>query len=159
MRGADATLAQMALLALWLGSALFFVAVVAPAAFAALPTRALAGALVGRVLPALLYGGIVVGIGVAALEWVTRRRVPVTVRFTAGLAVAVACAIAQLGIAPRIERLRAVIGGTLDLLPPGDARRVAFGRLHGLSVLWLGVATVAAAIALVSSIRAQRIKP
>ena len=42
-------------------------AVVAPAAFAVLPTRTLAGALVGRVLPVLFWCGMLVGVGVAVL--------------------------------------------------------------------------------------------
>jgi hypothetical protein len=37
----------------------------------------------------------------------------------------------------------------VDDLPVSDPRRVAFGRLHGLSVGWLGVAILAALVALV----------
>jgi hypothetical protein len=48
-------------LSAWLGAAVLAATVVAPAAFAVLPTRSLAGALVGRVLPVLFYGGAVVG--------------------------------------------------------------------------------------------------
>src|SRR2546430_1569733 len=45
------------LLAVWIGAALLFALVVAPAAFAVLPSRTLAGALVGRGLPVIFYGG------------------------------------------------------------------------------------------------------
>ena len=48
------------LLAAWLGAGVLFAAVVAPAAFAVLPSRNLAGALVGRVLPVVLIAGVVV---------------------------------------------------------------------------------------------------
>jgi hypothetical protein len=41
------------LIAFWGGAAILTIAIVTPAAFAVLPTRALAGSLVGRVLPAL----------------------------------------------------------------------------------------------------------
>ena len=149
-------LAQTILLALWLGAALFFVAVVAPAAFAVLPARTLAGAIVGRVLPALFYAGAVAGLAVTLLEWRVSPRMAVTGRMVAGFVTVVSCAIAQLGIAPRIAAIRALSGGSLDSLPAGDARRVAFARLHGLSVLWLAIAALAALIALVLAVRAQR---
>lgn len=159
MKAADAAQAQSVLLALWLGAAIFAVAVVAPAAFAALPTRALAGAVVGRVLPALFCTGIVVGIAVALLEWRVLEKVQVTSRSATGLSLAVACAIAQFVIGARIARARALIGGSLDALPADDPRRLAFGRLHGLSVLSLGLAAVAAAVALVLAIRTRRLTP
>jgi hypothetical protein len=66
----------------------------------------------------------------------------------------IACGIAQWIVGPRIERLRQEIGGPLDALPLDDVRRVAFGRLHGASVAWLGVAMLAAAVALVAAARA-----
>jgi hypothetical protein len=138
----------MLLLALWLGAAAFFAAAVAPAVFAVLPSRALAGAVVGRTLPAVFYSGMIIGVlaivagGRPYRQWTWRDPE------IAAVGVIGACAIAQLVIAPRIERVRASIGGVLDDLPIDDARRVAFGRLHGLSVAWLGVAMLAAAWAL-----------
>jgi hypothetical protein len=66
----------------------------------------------------------------------------------AAVALALACATAQFGVAPRIERARAAIGPSMETLAPGDPRRAAFGRLHGLSVLCLGAAMLAAATAL-----------
>jgi hypothetical protein len=54
------------LLGAWIGAALLMAAAVAPAAFAVLPTRALAGALVGRVLPPVFGGGIVVGLAASS---------------------------------------------------------------------------------------------
>jgi hypothetical protein len=59
----------------------------------------------------------------------------------------VASAVAQLVIGPRIERLRADIGGVLESLAADDPRRAAFGRLHGMSVAWMGLAMLAAAVA------------
>jgi hypothetical protein len=50
------------LIALWLGAAVFFTAAVAQSAFAVLPSRELAGAMVNRTLAILNYGGIVVGL-------------------------------------------------------------------------------------------------
>ena len=156
MNRATGALVEIIVLGIWLGAALFFVAVVAPAVFAALPTRALAGAIVGRVLPVLFYTGAVAGLVVMLVEWRVSPRTPVTARIVAGFVTGVACAIAQFGIAPRIAAIRAQIGGSLDSLPAGDARRVAFGRLHGLTVAWLGIAAFAALIALALAVRAQR---
>jgi hypothetical protein len=144
-----------ALLAAWLGAALLVAAVVAPSAFAVLPSRALAGALVGRVLPVMFVAGVVVAAAAAILGHVPAARFG-GARLACAAIAAVACAVAQFGIAPRIARLRAEIGPSLDALPVGDARRVAFGKLHAFSVAWLGAAMLAAAVALVLTLIALR---
>jgi hypothetical protein len=147
---------QLGALALWLGAAVLFAAVVAPAVFAVLPTRTLAGAVVGRVLPAVFYSGMLVGAAVIALQVRARDGWSWRGQETAGAVMFAACAIAQLVVAPRIERLRAEIGGSLESLAADDVRRAAFGRLHGASVAWLGLAMLAAAIAAVIAGRALR---
>ena len=139
--------AAAALLAVWLGGALLTAAVVAPAAFAVLPTRALAGALVGRVLPVIFVGGIAAGAAAAALGGTAggfgRPRLVLAV------ATAVLCAVAQFGVTPRIQSLRAEMGPNIEALDRTDPRRRAFGQLHGASVLLMGAAGVAAGTALV----------
>jgi hypothetical protein len=65
------------------------------------------------------------------------------------LLAALLCAGAQFGVGPRIRSLRAEMGPNIEALPPGDARRAAFGRLHGVSVLLMGAAGLAAGGALV----------
>jgi hypothetical protein len=133
-----------------LGAAILVAAVVAPAAFAVLPSRTLAGALVGRVLPALFWSGMLVGLVVAALA----ARLPSPAwRVGGGLTLAAACAAAQLVIAPRIEAIRASIGGPVDALDALDPRRQAFGRLHGLSVAWMGLGALAAFVTLLLLVR------
>jgi hypothetical protein len=140
---------QLAVLALWLGAASFMSIAVAPALFAELPTRTLAGAVVGRLLPSIFYAGIVVGVLVIAVDvWVAGAWHWSTVVISS-IVVAASCAIAQWIVAPRIERIRASIPGAIESLPLDDARRVAFGRLHGISVGWLGLAMLAAVVALV----------
>lgn len=139
-------IAQLIVASAWLGAALLFVAVVAPAAFAALPTRTLAGALVGAVLPALFHAGIVVGVALAAASVALHHGRIVTLGTVGGLLIAISCAAAQFVVAPRIERARASIAGPVESVPSSDPRRVAFGRLHGVSVAWLGVAVAGAAI-------------
>ena len=141
-----AAVASLIVASAWLGAALLFVAVVAPAAFAALPTRTLAGALVGAVLPAIFHSGIVVGAVLAVAGMTLRRGRIVTPGTVGGFLIAISCAAAQFVVAPRIERARVSIGGPIESVPSSDPRRVAFGRLHGASVAWLGVALVGAAI-------------
>lgn len=137
-------------LSAWLGAAVLVAAVVAPAAFAVLPSRALAGALVGRVLPVLFYAGAVVGLLVTLLGRATS---PSLGRVIAGVVMAATCLAAQLVVAPRIERVRSEAGKPIDELAVGDPRRSAFGRLHGVSVLLLGAAAIAGGAALVLTLR------
>ena len=145
-----------ALLAAWIGAALLVAAVVAPAAFAVLPTRALAGALVGRVLPQVFYAGMLLGAVAAALAWTDRTAPHATARAVASLGTVVACAVAQWVIGPRIARLREAIGPSVEALATTDPQRIAFGRLHGLSVLAMGVGMVAAFVAIVLALMALR---
>ncbi|MEO7962353.1 MAG: DUF4149 domain-containing protein [Gemmatimonadaceae bacterium] len=125
------------LLWLWLGAAILFVTAVAPAAFAVLPTRAMAGLVVGRILPVLFWSGAIVGILVFATTagW---RRIAAALLVLSSLG-------AQLGVAPRIERIRAALGPSIEDVPAEDVRRIEFGRLHGLSVMLLGVGMLGAA--------------
>lgn len=154
--GSGKLLTELLLLATWLGAALLVVAVVAPAAFAVLPTRALAGALVGRILPVLFLSGLAIGVAVALLELIETRDRYTGRRALAGLALAVACVVTQFVIGARIDRARASIGPSLDALDAGDPRRAAFGRLHAASVAGLGVAMLAAGTALAVSLVALR---
>lgn len=145
---------ELILLSLWLGAAVFFSAAVAPALFAALPTRTLAGVVVGRLLPMIFYSGMIVGIVLVALQTMGRGGWSFGARELAGLVMLGACAASQFLVSPRIERLRSEIGGSLESLAPGDVRRAAFGRLHGISVAWLGLAMIAAVVALIVAGRA-----
>jgi len=125
------------LLWLWIGAALLFAAVVAPTLFAVLPTRALAGLVVGRVLPVIFWSGVVVG-GVALATHHGWQRAAAVVIVCTALG-------AQLGVAPRIQSLRAALGPDIEAIAKDDPQRVAFGKLHGVSVALLGVGLLAAA--------------
>jgi hypothetical protein len=149
---AGVPLTETLLLAIWIGAALLFTIVVAPAAFAVLPTRNLAGALVGRVLPVIFYAGVVIGSVIVLLDIIGRTGA--WGRTAAGAVSALACAVAQLVVGTRIDRLRAAIGGPLDALAGDDPRRAAFGKLHAISVGWLGIAMLAAIVALTLAVRA-----
>ena len=145
-RHARRRLLVVVLLAGWAGAAALAALVVAPAAFDVLPSRAFAGALVGRVLRALFVSGMVVSALALAVEWLARAHRLAPVRLAAPLAMLVACAAAQFLLVPRIAAVRAAIGQSLDLADPADPRRVAFGRLHALSVGYLAMAMLAAVV-------------
>lgn len=146
------------LLAAWLGAAILLSAVVAPAAFAVLPSRTLAGALVGQVLPPIFLAGIVVALIAVVVDQpgVGRRH---GVRRVALLVVAASCAIAQFVVAPRIERVRRDIGGPVESLAVTDPRRITFGRLHAVSVGWLGLAMLSAGVTLALASLASKTRP
>jgi Domain of unknown function (DUF4149) len=148
---------ELVALALWLGASIIVAAVVAPALFAVLPNRTLAGDVVGRVLPTLFYAGIVVALLAVALEARAAGRV-FTAHVTAGLLLGAVCG-AALAIGRGIDRLRASIGGPIDTLVPDDARRIAFGRLHALSVGALGVGMLAALVLAISAARRLAVRP
>jgi len=150
---------QLVVLSAWLGATAFFAAAVAPGAFAVMPTRTLAGAIVGRVLPAIFISGVFTGVVVvvslarAPADDAARRG-----RLAAALIIGASCALGQFVIGPRIERLRTEIGGALETLAADDARRAAFGRLHGVSVGLMGVAMLAALVGVLLTVRAQSIR-
>jgi hypothetical protein len=143
--------ASLILVAMWLGAALLVSGAVAPAAFQVLPSRALAGAVVGRVLPVVFVSGIaiaaVVAFGVGRTSWK---------RWVAPSVVALTCGIAQFGIGARIARLRADIGVAVDSLPVDDPQRLLFGQLHSISVALLGAAFLAAGTILITLTLAMR---
>jgi uncharacterized membrane protein len=146
MRATPLAISSIGLLAAWLGASLLVAAVVAPAAFAVLPTRTLAGALVGRVLPVIFWSGIALGVIIALLG---SRMGLGRFGLASSVLLALASAAAQLIVSPRIEALRSSIGGAVDALDATDPRRMAFGRMHGISVLLMGIGMIAAAVALV----------
>jgi hypothetical protein len=136
------TIGVALLVGVWFGASLLFSATVAPTAFAVLPSRMMAGAVLGPVFPVLFIGGIVAGLlaiaegAMSGAYW----------RLAAGVVIAVASGVAQFVILPSIERVRASIPGAVEALAPDDARRMAFGRLHGFSVACLGLAMLAAVV-------------
>jgi len=148
--GGASSLVRLTLLAFWLGAATLFSAVVAPALFDVLPTRTLAGLVVGRVLPVIFYAGLVI----AAVDLVVGLRGSQAIgRIVTDAAMLITCAAAQFLISPRIERIRAAISGPIEQLDSADPRRVEFGRLHAISVGLLGIAMIAALVAIIALAR------
>jgi Domain of unknown function (DUF4149) len=142
-------------LALWIGAALLVAAVVAPTAFRVLPTRALAGQLVGGVLPVIFVAGALVGVVAAVLAWADGGEFART-RVVLPVAMSAACLVAQFVVYPKIDRLRAEMGPSIEALDPSDPRRAQFGKLHGISVAWMGAAMLAAGLSLVLTVLAAR---
>jgi len=131
----------------WLGASLITAAVVAPAAFEQLPSRTLAGNLVGAVLPTVFVSGIIIA-GVVLLLGLAGKKPNGGHRWrsVAAFAWAAACIIAQFVVNARVARIRASLPGPIETLSPTDPLRLEFGRMHGLSVGLLGVAMLAAVV-------------
>jgi hypothetical protein len=130
------------MLVIWVGGLLALGAVAAPAIFDVLAARPdggrmLAGAVFGEILRR--FHLITYAAGAILLATLLLRRVlgPAPRRFAwrAGLATLMLAASAYSGIvvAGDIAALQRQIGVAPSSLPDGDARRLRFGRLHGLS--------------------------
>jgi hypothetical protein len=138
-------------LIVWLGGLIFF-PVVAQAAFSTLPSRHLAGNVVGRSLGALHWMGIVSGVIFLASSMLYSRFTKGTTQIFAArhlliCVMLVLTLISQFGIIPRMDSLRASIG-EIDSVPPDNPARMQFDALHVWStrveggVLLLGLVVV-----------------
>lgn len=151
---------RMLTVGLWLGAAIFFSFSLAPSAFAVLPSRELAGAVVQRNLTVVNLGGVFIGV-IALLLGIANRTF--ARRFfwwieTAALAVmTAAAAIGHWVIAARLRGMRAQMDRPIDLLPVTDPIRVAFNQLHGYSVMVLTIGLIAALVAWLLIARQTRI--
>jgi Domain of unknown function (DUF4149) len=132
--------AALLILSAWLGASLYFTVVVTQAAFAVLPSRTVAGALVGQILPSLFASGMLVGAFLVIVARIATGGVVRSTTLVGGLAVLTLSALARFAILPRIAALRASLPATIDSLPVTDPARIAFGELHALAVGALGLA-------------------
>jgi hypothetical protein len=124
-------------LAGWLGAAVLFAAVVAPAAFSAGATPQVAGAFVGRVLTAVHLTGVLMGLAVAALGVLLGRRSVAVLVLALGVSATMAGS--EWGVSPEIRRLQIEVRA-----PDADASvRARFGRLHGISMTLFGASVLA----------------
>jgi len=145
-------------LAIWFGAALFFGAVVAPAAFGVLRSFGLpnaseiAGTIVTRSLSVVNVAGFVIALLLLASVLVWRGsagRVSFIVQCVCFVLLAIATGVGHWFIAARMRALRAAMVLPIDQVALDDPRRVAFNSLHGYSVNALGLAMIAALVALV----------
>lgn len=144
------------LVAGWLGAAVFFSAVVAPAAFSVLRSfqianaTEIAGAIVNRSLSAINISGFVIALVallVGLMLRVSSQRIWFLLEVLALIVMALMTAVGQWVIAARIRALRAALSVPIDQLAMTDPQRVNFASLHRYSVIALSVAIIAALIA------------
>lgn len=149
---------RIVLLSMWFGVALFFSAVVAPAAFGVLRSFAvpnaseLAGAIVTRSLSVVNVAGFVVGIFLLLTLFVRRGSAGKFTFLAQAVCVGILVLATGVGhwvIAAKMRALRAGLSGPIDQIASTDPVRVAFNNLHGYSVNALGLAMIVALIAIV----------
>jgi uncharacterized membrane protein len=139
-------------LIIWIGGLIFFAFAVAPSAFTMLPSRHIAGNLVGRTLGILHWMGIFSGLVFLASSLLYSQLTRGTTHAFAGRNVLIVLMllltlISQFGIIPRMDTLRASIG-EIDSVPPDNPVRMQFDGLHiwstrvEVGVLLLGLVVV-----------------
>ncbi len=138
---------RLLLTAVWLGAAVFFIAV-AQSAFGVLPERELAGAVVSRTLAILNYGGLAIALILLATSMIRATTVSKfwlwTERFVL-LIMAAACAVGQFVIAWWLLLVRQQMGKPIDQVAVDDPLRLQFNSLHEYSV-WVLMSAMAAAL-------------
>jgi hypothetical protein len=151
---------------MWLGVALFFGAVVAPAVFSVLRSFSLpnaneiAGTIVTRSLSVVNISGVIIGLFLLVTYFIsktTQGRASRLIELVSILLIILASSVGHWVIAARMRALRlAMIVAPIDQVGVGDPRRIEFNTLHGYSVNALGLAMIAALITLVLLSRSQR---
>jgi hypothetical protein len=151
--------ARLLLVALWLGGAVFFSFVVAPSAFAVLPQRELAGAIVTRTIAVVNVGGFIISLVALALGLFANdgaRRRARLVETVALALVAISCGVSQWIVSARMIALRAAMGRPIDAVAADDPLRAAFNSLHGYSLGLMTVAMLAGVVALFAVARRNK---
>jgi hypothetical protein len=150
---------------MWLGAALFFGAVVAPAAFSVLRSfdlpnsNEIAGSIVTRSLSVVNIAGFAVGLFLLLTLFVRRSsqgRIAFLVESLSVVIIIIATSVGHWVIAARMRALRAAMVVPIDQVPVDDPRRIAFNSLHGYSVNALGLAMIAALVTIVLVSRSLR---
>lgn len=149
---------EVLLLGVWLGSMIFFSFAVAPSAFAVLPTRELAGAIVTGTIGKVEMLGLVIGpllILIQAATWRATHSSKLTrsLRVILILVMIATAALSRFWISPQMVSLRAAMGGHIDDVPLTDPVRMQFNDLHQYSVALMGTAMVVGLIVLFLTVR------
>lgn len=148
---------RLAFLAMWLGAAIFFSVVVAPAAFSVLRSFAvpnaseIAGSIVTRSLGVVNVAGFIVGVFLLLTLLFGRGsqgKFAFIIEALSVFIVAVTTGVGHWIIAAKMRALRAAMNLPVDQVALDDPNRVAFNNLHGYSVKALGLAMIAALIAM-----------
>jgi hypothetical protein len=149
---------EVLLLGSWLGSMIFFSFAVAPSAFAVLPTRELAGAMVTSTIGKIEMLGLILGPVLMVFQlarWMSKESKPaIAVLRIVLIAVMIASAgLSRFWISPAMVSLRAAMGGHIDDVPVGDPIRIQFNHLHQYSVGLMGAAMLAGILLLFLTVR------
>ena len=119
----------------------------------------IAGSIVTRSLAVVNIAGFLISL-VLLVTLILRRgatgRVSFIVECVCLVVIALATGVGHWVIAARMRALRAAMVLPIDQIAADDARRVAFGNLHGYSVNALGLAMIAALVAMVLMSRSLR---
>ena len=145
-------------LVVWIGGLIFFAFVLAPTVFSPglLPTRHMAGSIVGRSLDLLHYMAIASGIIYLASSMIYSRMSsgsarPMALRHVLIVLMLVLTLISQFGVSPKMHAIRAEVAmtdGAIDNVPLDNPLRREFDRLHVWSekleeaILLLGLVAV-----------------
>jgi hypothetical protein len=147
---------RLLLLALWLGAAIFFSAVVAPSVFRVLRAldlpnaNEIAGTIVTRTLSVVNISGCFLGLLLIISLFVFResyRRRSLVLEIVTLMILSLTTGLGEWVIAAKMRGLRAAMRLPIDQVALNDPNRLAFAALHGYSVAALGVAIIAALIA------------
>ena len=154
---------RLLILAIWLGAAVFFIGV-AQSAFAVLPDRELAGAVVNRNLMILNFGGIGIAVILLLTSLVGTAKISTfwlwIERFLL-LLLAAACAIGQFVIGMWLASIRGQMGKPIDEVAMDDPLRIQFNVVHQYStwVFFAGMAAALIAFFIISNRRFGLVKP
>lgn len=143
------------LLSVWLGAMMFFSFAVAPSAFAVLPSRHLAGLIVGNTLVKVEVIGLVAGILLLLLQILKVRlpRVTGKLNFLFLVVMLGASAALYFWVSPTMNGLRQAMGSEIDNVPATDPLRIQFNNLHQYSVSLMGTAILAGLVLLFFTVR------
>lgn len=149
---------RLTLLSVWLGVMAYFSFVVAPAAFAVLPNRQLAGNLVNRALGITELIGIVLGTTLIILLLTGRHARRKSFWFELALLGLMTAAMlsSRFVISQRLHNLRAQLGD-LSALAASDPNRLAFDQLHQYSVWLMSFCIIAALVLIVLLMRSPAV--
>jgi Domain of unknown function (DUF4149) len=148
---------KLILLAAWLGAALFFGAVVAPAAFSVLRSfdlpnaNEIAGTIVTRSLSVVNISGFIIGLFLLLTYFVrkgSKRRVARILEIISIVLILLSTSLGHWLIAARMRALRTAMIVPIDQVRLDDPLRMEFNSLHGYSVNALGLAMIAALVTL-----------
>jgi MFS family permease len=132
------------LLLLWTGMVLGFALLIAPLLFSSLPSRDLAGGIAGKVVGRLDWAGWAAFLGALVLvilpRWTReigdpKERIGPQRLWTAAILAALIINFAsQAIVSPNLARVHARMDAPVETLPLDHPDRVAYRRVHGLSV-------------------------